>query len=258
MSTALVTGATAGLGAAFARQLARERYDLVIVARDAERLATVSEELAAEYGVAVEVISADLVTDDGCAAVAERVAGGEHPIDLLVNNAGIGLSGSFIDRPVEESVRLMQLNVMSVLRLTHAALQPMIERGRGDIVNVSSVAGYTPGGRDSIYGASKAWVTMFSESLYGQAAASGVRVMALCPGFVHTEFHDRAGLNMSALPDWMWLEADEVVAAGLRALRRGQSVCVPGRQYKAIVGVARHAPRGILRKVSARVGARVR
>jgi short-subunit dehydrogenase len=256
MPTALVTGATAGLGAAFTRRLAREGHDLVIVARAADRLAAAGRRLAADHGVAVEALPADLTTDQGCAEVSARLADRDRPVDVLVNNAGMGLSGGFVNRPVEESIRLTQLNVLAVLRLTHAALRPMVDRGRGDIVNVSSVAGFTPGTRDSTYAASKAWVTSFSESLYAQTGGTGVRVLALCPGFVHTEFHERAGLNMSALPDWLWTDADDVVAAGLRALRRGKAICVPGRQYQAIVGIARHAPRSLLRRAAVRVGAR--
>jgi short-subunit dehydrogenase len=258
MSTALVTGATAGLGAAFARRLAGEGRDLIIVARDADRLAAASKQLADEHRVQVEVLPADLSTEKGCSDVADRLADRARPVDFLVNNAGIGLAGTFAGRPVEDSLRLMQINVLAVLRLTHAALQPMIDRGRGDIVNVSSVAAYTPGGRDSIYSASKAWVTTFSESLYGQTARTGVRILAVCPGFVHTEFHGRAGLNMTGVPGWMWTEADDVVTAALRDLRRGRSVSVPGRQYQFIVGFARHAPRSVLRKASARVGSRLR
>ncbi len=178
MATALITGATAGLGAAFARRLARESHDLVLVARDPQRLATAAADLATTHGVEAESLPADLSTDEGLAVVSERLADRHRPVDVLVNNAGIGLPGSFADRPVEDSLRLMRLNVTAVLCLTHAALGSMTQRHRGDIVNVSSVAGYTPGGRDSVYSASKAWVTAFSESLYGQTTGTGVRVLA--------------------------------------------------------------------------------
>lgn len=256
MPTALITGATAGLGAAFARRLAREQHSLVLVARDAGRLEQTAKELEAEHGVPVELIPADLITDDGVAEVAERLADPERPVDLLVNNAGMGLGGSFVGRPVDASVRLTRLNVLTVLRLAHAALTPMLARGRGDILNVSSVAGFTPGSRDPAYAASKAWVTAFSEALRAPTRGTGVRVLALCPGFVRTEFHERASINMAGLPDWMWTDADDVVSTGLHALRRGKAICIPGRQYQAIVAVARHAPRELVRRGAARMGAR--
>lgn len=256
MSTALITGATAGLGAAFARRLAQEQHALVLVARDLGRLEQSAKELEAEHGVDVEVLSADLITDEGAAAVAARLADPDRPVDVLVNNAGIGLGGQFLDRPVEDSVRLTRLNVLAVLQLAHAALPPMIRRGRGDLLNVSSVAGFTPGNRDPSYAASKAWVTAFSEALRAPTHGTGVRVLALCPGFVHTEFHERASIDMAGLPHWMWTDADDVVASGLRALRRGKAICVPGRQYQVIVALARHAPRELVRRGAARMGAR--
>ncbi len=227
-----------------------------MVARDAERLEQAAKELTAEHGVNVETLSADLSTEEGCAAVAARLADDERPVEVLINNAGMGLRGGFLDSSVEDGVQLTNLNVVAVQRLAHAALNRMVARGRGDIVNVSSVSGFTPGILDSTYSASKAWVTAFSESVHAHTAGTGVRVIALCPGFVHTEIHERAGLNMGAVPDWMWTEADDVVREGLRALRRGKAVCVPGRQYKAIVVVARHAPRAMVRKAAVKVAAR--
>lgn len=254
MPTALVTGASAGLGAAFCRRLARDQHDLVLVARDAERLAQAAKELTAEHGVQAETLPADLSTEEGCAAVAARLADDERPVEVLINNAGMGLGRGFLNAPVEDGLRLTKLNVLAVQRLTRAALPPMLARGRGDVINVSSIAGFTPAARDSVYSASKAWVTAFSESLHTLTAGSGVRVMALCPGYIHTEFHERAGLNMSGIPDWLWTDADDVVRDALRALRRGKAVCVPGRQYKAITAVARHAPRALVRRVAPRAG----
>jgi len=258
MVTALITGATAGLGAAFSRRLARDQHDLVLVARNSGRLDQVAGEIIAEHGVRVETLPADLSTEEGCAAVAARLADDERPIEVLINNAGVGLGDSFLDSPVEEGLQLTRLNVLAVQRLAHAALTQMVPRGRGDVINVSSVSGFTPGMRDSTYSASKAWVTAFSESLHAHTAGTGVRVMALCPGFVHTEFHERAGLSVSGVPDWLWTEADDVVRDALRAMRRGKAVCVPGRQYKALVVVARHAPRGVLRRVAVKVASRTK
>jgi uncharacterized protein len=236
MPTALVTGATAGIGAAFARQLAARGHDLVLVARDESRL----KACAAELPTAVEVLPADLATDVGCALVEGRCAAG---VDLLVNNAGIGTKGAFHEVPVDDEEQLVRLNIRAVMRLTHAALPPMLERGSGAVVNVSSVAGFFAGGsRGSTYSASKAWVTNFSESLHLQYAGSGVTVLALCPGFTRTEFHERAEMDVSGIPDRLWLQADDVVRAALRDLDAGKVLSVPGAQYKALVAGSRLVP----------------
>lgn len=249
MPTALVTGATAGIGAAFARRLAVEFHDLVLVARDPDRLAEHAEALRGEHGVEVEVLAADLTTDEGCAAVERRLSDAARPVDLLVNNAGIGLPGSFLRNPVEDEERLLRLNVRAVMRLTHAALAVMVERRRGDVVNVSSVAGFGPVSPGSSYSASKAWVTNFSESMHAAVRAKGVRVVALCPGFVRTEFHQRAGIPTGGINDRMWLDADDVARAALADLRRGRAVSTPSVQYKVLGGLVRHVPRPLFRRV---------
>jgi len=242
-STALVTGATAGIGAALARQLAAQGHDLVLVARDAARLESSAAQLRS-YGVQVEVLPADLADDAGSARVAERCAAG---LDLLVNNAGIGTKGAFDRIDLAEEEHLLRLNVGSVLRLTHAALPAMLERGSGAVINVSSVAGFAPGTRSATYSASKAWVTNFSQSLHLQYAGRGVRVLALCPGFTRTEFHARAEMDVSGVPGWMWLDADDVAREALDDLAGGRSVSIPGRQYKAIVAATRVVPQGLQR-----------
>lgn len=238
MTTALVTGATAGIGAAFARQLAGRGNDLVLVARDAARLESKAQQLRS-YGVQVDVLPADLADDAGCAEVEKRCADG---IDVLVNNAGLGVKGDFHEVDLAAEEHLLRVNVRALLRLTHAALRPMVERGSGAIINVSSVAGFAPGARSATYSASKAYVTNFSESLHLQYAARGVRVLALCPGFTRTEFHSRAEMDTSGIPDRLWLDADEVVRVGLVDLDKGKSLSVPGAQYKAIVVATRLIP----------------
>jgi short-subunit dehydrogenase len=245
--TALITGATAGIGAAFARRLAADGYDLVLVARDDQRLAEFAAEIAERHGVAARALPADLSTDDGCATVEKALA---EPVDLLVNNAGISLNRPFLRSAVEDEVRLLRLNVHAVMRLTHAALPEMVRRGRGEVINVSSVAGFAAVMPGSTYSASKAWVTNFSESVAHLVRRYGVRVMALCPGYTRTEFHDRAGINMSKTPEWMWLKADEVVADALRDLRKGKVVSVPDWKYKLAVFGLRHAPRRLLQAVA--------
>jgi short-subunit dehydrogenase len=249
MPTALVTGATAGLGLAFARRLAEDAYDLVLVARDEERLTTTAAQLHRTYGVAVEVIAADLADDEGCELVEKRLLAGQPPIDLLVNNAGFGLRKPFAANDVEDEERMLRVLVRAVLRLTHAALPAMRERGRGAVINVSSVASFLPRGT---YGAAKAWVTSFSEGLAHDVRPSGVRVVALCPGFVRTEFHERMGMATGGIPKLLWLDADAVVDATLRDLARGKVVSVPSARYKVIVGTARYVPRGLLARVAAR------
>jgi short-subunit dehydrogenase len=191
----------------------------------------------------VSVLPADLSTEEGTAAVEERLTAG---VDLLVNNAGLGLNTSFVRSTVEQETTLLQLNVYSVMRLTLAALPGMIARRRGSVVNVSSVSGFAAVMPGSTYPASKAWVTNFSESIGLSVRQYGVRVLALCPGYTRTEFHQRAGIDMSRLPAWAGLSADDVVRDGLRDLRRGRLVSVPSWKYKAAVFGLRHAPARLL------------
>lgn len=252
MPTALVTGATAGLGAEFARQLAASGHDLVLVARDEGRLESTRARLSSEHGVNVEVLPADLTTDAGCGLVSDRIADAQRPIDVLVNNAGLGTYQKFGAAEIADEERQLDLNVRAVLRLTHAAVRAMTGRGTGRIVNVSSVAGFVPRGGNATYSAGKAWVTMFSEALSVQLAGTGVTVTAICPGFTHTEFHERAGADMSHVPGRMWLDAPTVVREGLADAAKGKPVSVPSRQYKALVGAARVLPRPLLRAIMAR------
>jgi uncharacterized protein len=246
--TALITGATAGIGAAFARRLAAESYDLVLVARGMARLEESARQLREKHGVGVEVIAADLSTEDGRDLVASRLL--EHPVDLLVNNAGISLNTPFLRSTAERETALLNLNVHAVMRLTLAAVPEMARRRQGAIINVSSVSGFGAAMPGSTYPASKAWVTNFSESVALSVAQFGVRVMALCPGYVRTEFHQRAGINMSKTPEFLWLDADRLVADALRDLRRGKVVSVPSWKYKIAVFGLRHLPRPLVQRVA--------
>ncbi|MEV6928416.1 SDR family NAD(P)-dependent oxidoreductase, partial [Dactylosporangium sp. NPDC051485] len=214
--------------------------------RDGDRLAA----LAAELPVPVETIPADLATAPGCDAVAARLADPARPVDLLVNNAGRSLNRSFLRSTAELEEELLRLNVHAVMRLTLAALPGMVERGRGAVVNVSSVSGFAALMPGSTYPASKAWVTNFSESQALLVRPSGVRVMALCPGYTRTEFHERAGIDTGGMPGWVWLDARDVVRAALRDLRRGRMVSVPGWKYKLAVFGLRHVPRGLLHRAA--------
>lgn len=254
MPTALVTGATAGLGAEFARQLAVSGHDLVLVARDVARLDAARDSLGAAHGVSVEVLPADLTSDEGCAAVTGRITDAARPLDLVVNNAGMGTYQLFGTADLAAEEQQFDLNMRAVLRLTHAAVRAMTARGSGRILNVSSVAGFVPRGGNATYSASKAWVTMFSEALSVQLAGTGVTVTAVCPGFTHTEFHERASADMSGVPARLWLEADDVVREGLADTFAGKPVSVPSRLYKTLVGVTRTLPRPVLRAVMARRG----
>jgi short-subunit dehydrogenase len=236
---ALVTGATAGIGNAFARALAARGIDLVLVARDAERLETVAHDLRARHAVDVEVLVADLAERDRLERVAERLRDRNRAVDLLVNNAGFAVKQEFGGGDVAAEERLLDVLVRAVLVLSAAATPGMVERDRGAVVTVSSVAGFLQGGT---YSAAKAWATTFTLSLAGELAGTGVTATALCPGYVHTEFHGRAGIRMNRLPEWVWLDADELVAQCLRDVARGRSISVPGWQSRLGMVAGRHLP----------------
>lgn len=244
-----MTGATSGIGAAFARRLAAEGYDLLLVARDEERLGKLAADLGARGGEA-EWLTADLATPEGCDTVAERLSDESHPVDLLVNNAGMTLNTSFLRSTVAKEEMLLRLNVNAVMRLTLAVLPGMVARRHGAVINVSSVTGFAALMPGSTYPATKAWVTNFTESTAQSVRRFGVRLMALCPGYTRTEFHQRAGIDMSKTPDFLWLDADAVVRDGLRDLRRGKMVSVPDWKYKTMVFAVRHMPSPLVRRVA--------
>jgi hypothetical protein len=239
LRTALVTGATAGIGNAFARALAARGTDLVLVARDAARLGSVAEQLKTRYGVDVEVIAADLSDREELERVAVRLRDGSRPVDMLVSNAGFGLKQRFVGGDLRAEEQLLDVLVRAVLVLTHAAVPGMVARGRGAVVTVSSVAGFMPAGT---YSAAKAWATTFTASLAGELVGTGVTATALCPGYVRTEFHQRAEIRMERLPGFVWLDADQLVAACLADVTRGRSVSVPSPLYKGAVVALRHLP----------------
>lgn len=247
--TALITGASSGIGAGFARRLARDGYHLILVARTEKRLRATADECSRLGAPSVEVIAADLADRERRHTVEERLADTARPVDLLVNNAGLGLGTRFRDATGDRLQFQLDLNVAAVMHLTHAALPGMVDRGRGAIINISSIAGMLPG-RGSTYGASKAWVTAFTEGVGMAVRGSGVRMTAVCPGFVRTGFHERAGIDMAGKPGWMYVPVDTVVDDALRALWSGQLVVVPGLLYRLVAGFAKIAPRALVRQAA--------
>ncbi|MGH3640755.1 MAG: SDR family NAD(P)-dependent oxidoreductase [Mycobacterium sp.] len=247
---ALITGPTSGLGMGFARRYAIDGHDLVLVARDVERLERLAAELHDEAGVNVEVLAADLAVAADRAKVADRLAAG---VRILVNNAGFATSGEFWSADLATLQSQLDVNVTAVMALTHAALPPMLAAGTGTIVNVASVAGLVPG-RGSTYSASKAWVISFSEGLANGLDGTGVGVHALCPGFIRTEFHERAGIDMAGTPSVLWLDVADVVRDCLAGVAKGQIVIVPGLQYKVLTTAGRIVPRNLVRAVTKAVG----
>ncbi|MEJ5913093.1 SDR family NAD(P)-dependent oxidoreductase [Pseudokineococcus sp. 1T1Z-3] len=246
MATALVTGGTSGIGAAFAAELARRGHDLVLVARDAARLEEVAGDLRAP-GTQVEVLRADLADRADVQRVADRLEDAGRPVDLLVNNAGFGLKGRLLDPDTAEQERALDVMCRAVLVLGGAAGRAMQVRGHGAVLNVSSVAGFvTMGG----YSAVKAWVTSYSEGLANELRGTGVTVTALCPGFVRTEFHERASLHMGGLPEVGWVDVDELVRAALADVDRGRVISVPTARYAVVAQLARHAPKAAVRWAS--------
>ncbi|MDT0186620.1 SDR family oxidoreductase [Microbacterium sp. ARD31] len=242
MSTSLITGATAGIGLEFAHQLAGRGDDLVLVARDAQRLEAVAEELRRAHQVEVEVLVADLVDRDQLATVEARLADRARPVDLLVNNAGFGLKQRFLDNSADDETAMLEVLVTAVLRLSHAALGAMAERGHGGIINVSSVAAFLPRGS---YSAAKAWVNSFSEWAHLEYRSRGVQVMALCPGFTKTEFHQRMQVRRG--DGFMWLEPDFLVRKALEDFAKGRAYSIPGAQYKTIIALTKAIPNRALR-----------
>lgn len=262
MVVAFVTGGTSGIGAAFARQLAADGYDLVLVARDVARLDSMATELRAT-GRAVETIAADLGDREAVARVAARLEDPARPIDFVVNNAGFGMHSSLIAADTSEHDRAFDVMCRAVLVLSGAAARGMLARktstasgttgttgGTGTIVNVSSTAGFITTGN---YSAIKAWVTVFTEGLSNELKGTGIQVTALCPGWVRTEFHQRAGIGASSIPNLMWLNAEQLVAACLRDVKRGKMISIPTVRYRVLIWMARHAPRSAVRSFSSKI-----
>lgn len=236
---ALITGASAGIGATFARALAARGYHLILVARRRDRL----EALAAELSASTEIIEADL-TDPAQLKLVEARAGAEPRIDLLVNNAGFGIPGRFWETDVEMQNQLHLLHIVAIMRLTHAALGAMIPGNRGAIVNVSSVAGFVHSPGSITYSASKSWINSFTEGLDMELKSMGsaVRVQALCPGYTYSEFHDVAGIDRKTIPAALWTAAEDVVEASLAGLERNKLFVIPGWRYRLLVRFLRVMP----------------
>ena len=247
MMTALITGGTSGIGSAFAEALARRGFGLVLVARGAERLESTASRLRAEYAVDVETLEADLSDADDVARVAERIEDPRARIDMLINNAGFSVKRTYAAEGLDLHHRGIDVMAKAVLDLSSAAARAMTARGEGWILNVSSTSGEVTMGP---YSALKAWCTTYTESLAVELEGTGVRVMALLPGWVRTEFHARAGISGSSIPDFLWLQADDLVEEALKDLARGRVVSIPTLRYKAIMLGAKLAPRAVVRKCS--------
>jgi short-subunit dehydrogenase len=250
----VITGASSGIGRAFAVALASAGTDVVLVARRRDRLEGLAAELRSAHGVDVEVLVADLTDSDQMAEVESRLGDGHKPVDLLVNNAGFATSGHFAALPVDEEVAEIALNVVAPVRLTRAVLPGMIERRHGGIVNVSSIASLQPLPHWATYAATKAYLTSFSEAVHEEVRGDGVVVLALLPGFTHTEFHGRAGVPPVGIPGPFWMDSEEVVGAALKALDRRRASHVPGLLNRAVATVSRLTPRALSRRIVARAG----
>lgn len=247
---ALITGATAGIGASFAQLLAKEGYDLVLVARDLTRLESTAKDLTERFGISCEVLTADLSLESDIVQVEDRVSNIASPIDVLINNAGFAIKESFLKSKITAEIQLLDVLARTPMRLMHAALPAMADRSDGIIINVSSVAGWTAGGT---YSAAKSYLTVLSESLHTEMTGGGVKILALCPGFTHTEFHIRAKMKMTGLPNFLWLTSDEVVSKAWVDALAGKAICIPGRQYQILSTIARFGPRPLVRRLGMKI-----
>jgi len=247
-SWALVTGATVGIGESFTRLLAKNGYNIVLVARDLPRLHERAKSLETTFGIETKVIQADLATDAGCKTIEDFIT--NNQIDVLINNAGFGLNKAFTMSQLDAEQQMLDVLVRTPMRLMHVALPGMKERNKGVIINVSSVAGWIAGGT---YSASKSYLTVLTESLHTELSSTNVKVSALCPGFTRTEFHQRGGMSMKGLPAFMWLNADKLVATAWKDAVAGKAVSVPGWQYQLLTFLMRNIPRSLLRKVGMNV-----
>jgi uncharacterized protein len=243
---ALITGATAGIGREFCTQLGALGHDLLVVARDGNKLEGLRRELESRHDITVDTFPADLTVDDDVTRLVGLIAA-SHSLVLLVNNAGFGTRGTLADASPARQEAMLRLHVMTPMRLTQAALPLLLQNGRGAIVNVSSVASFLYSAGNVNYCASKAYLTTFSEGLAAELRGTGVQAQALCPGFTRSEFHQRMEVDTSDIPGWLWLTAEKVVRSSLRSLARGGPVvCIPGLRYKLLVSMVRHLPRGLI------------
>jgi short-subunit dehydrogenase len=251
---ALITGASSGIGEVFARKLAARGYDLILVARREERLRALASELATH----ADVLAADLGSEEGIAAV-EYAIRSSATLDLLVNNAGFGTLGRFWQADLAGQKRMHMVHVMATMRLTHAALGVMVTRGRGAVVNVSSVAGFGQSPGNVSYCATKAWMTSFTEGLDMELRGIGstIKVQALCPGYTVSEFHDTLGMDRTRVPKFLWLRAEDVVEASLRGLESGEAIVIPDWKYKIAAALLKHLPDRLIRLVGRPGGDRV-
>jgi short-subunit dehydrogenase len=256
---ALITGASAGLGAEFARALAARGADLILTARREDRLLTLAKQLETEHGTRTEVLTADLATDEGVAAVKARIAATPN-LQWLINNAGFGAKGYFHKAAIDELDRMHRLHVLAPLQLTHAALTGMVARDAGAIINVASVISFLMSVGSVSYAGSKSWLHVFSEGIYIEmrASRSKVRIQSLCPGYTVTEFHDVLGMDRALVPKFLWLDAPFVVHESLAALERNTLLVIPSWKYRCIVRVLRNLPTALRFAVAERVGRRMR
>ena len=250
IGTALVTGATSGIGEAFTRLLADKGYDLILVARDEPRLQERAASLTTKYGIKAEVLRADLTIFADCEKVEARLRSEVNPISVLINNAGFGINKAFTVSGIEAETELLDVLVRAPMRLMHAVLPGMKKRNSGTIINVSSVAGWIAGGT---YSAAKSYLTVLTESIHTELTDTNLRVSALCPGFTRTEFHERGRMKMGGLPKFLWLDSDRVVTDSWKAAQSGKVLAIPGSQYKLLSFITRFGPRPLIRKMGMKV-----